>query len=277
MGLIPRSAALVVAAVSVVAALDAVAADSTLDEIRGRGVLRTGVIDYPPNWYRNKQTGGWEGFMIDALNDIAKVLNVKVEVVETTWANMVLDLQAKKTDIQFGMQANPSRALAVEFAGPLYALSYIMINSKNFDPNNEVKTWDQYNNPRFRVSTALGAGTETGVRRFVPEAQHVSVKSEAEAIMMVQAGRADAFLTMTIAGLVAKAKNPDLGKFVVPLPVQSLPSYAGLRYENDRRWKEFIERWAEWNRLSGTIDKWIKNSMTSLGVNPAEIPPNLTF
>ena len=84
-------------------------------------------------------------------------------------------------------------------------------------------------------------------------------------------------LTMTIAGLVAKAKNPDLGRFVVPSPIQSLPSYAAMRFDQDNRFREFVNRWAEFNRLNGTIDKWIRQSMTSLGVNPNDIPPNFTF
>ena len=53
---------------------------------------------------------------------VAKEMGVKAVPVETTWATCVLDLQASKADVQFGLQATPKRALEIDFAGPLYNL-----------------------------------------------------------------------------------------------------------------------------------------------------------
>ena len=160
----------------------AVAAESNMEQIKRTGVLRAGVIQYAPNWYRNPQSGQWEGFMVDAVRDMAKVMQVQPEFVETSWATMVLDLQSNKTDIQFGMQATPERALAVYFAGPLYSLSYLMINNKNFDAKNDPRTWEDYNNPKIRVASPRGTG-ELAVVRFVPGAEHVLLASEADAVL----------------------------------------------------------------------------------------------
>ena len=38
-----------------------------------------------------------------------------VEIIESTWGNSVLDLQANKIDIMFGLSPTPSRALILEF------------------------------------------------------------------------------------------------------------------------------------------------------------------
>ena len=85
-------------------------AESTFDQIKRTGELRYGAIDYPPNWYRDKTSGKWTGFLVEMVEDIAKEMGVEAVPVETTWATCVLDLQSNKTDLQFGLQATPKRA-----------------------------------------------------------------------------------------------------------------------------------------------------------------------
>ena len=80
--------------------------------------LRYGAIDYPPNWFRDKANGKWTGFLVEMVEDIAKEMGVEAVPVETTWASCVLDLQSNKTDLQFGLQATPKRALVIGFAAP---------------------------------------------------------------------------------------------------------------------------------------------------------------
>ena len=77
-------------------------AESTFDQIKRTGELHYGAIDYPPNWFRDKTTGKWQGFLVEVAEDVAKEIGVKAVPVETTWATCVLDLQANKTDVQFG-------------------------------------------------------------------------------------------------------------------------------------------------------------------------------
>jgi len=65
--------------------------------------LRYGAIDYPPNWFRDKVSGKWTGFLVGMLEDIAKEMGAEAVPVETTWASCVLDFQSNKTDLQFGL------------------------------------------------------------------------------------------------------------------------------------------------------------------------------
>ena len=72
------------------------AAESTWDQIKRSGKLRYGAVDYPPNWYRDKTSGKWTGFLVEMVEDVAKEMGVEAVPVETTWATCVLDLQANK-------------------------------------------------------------------------------------------------------------------------------------------------------------------------------------
>lgn len=56
-----------------------------LDQIKRTGELRYGAIDYPPNWFRDKTTGKWQGFLVEVVEDVAKEMGVKAVPVETTW------------------------------------------------------------------------------------------------------------------------------------------------------------------------------------------------
>src|ERR1700738_5550788 len=92
------------------------AAESTWDQIKRSGKLRYGAVDYPPNWFRDKASGKWTGFLVEMVEDVAKEMGVEAVPVETTWATCVLDLQSNKNDLQFGLQATPKTALVIDFA-----------------------------------------------------------------------------------------------------------------------------------------------------------------
>jgi polar amino acid transport system substrate-binding protein len=61
-----------------------------------------------------------------------------------------------------------------------------------------------------------------------------------------------------LACMVAKDRNPVLGDFVNPTPRAALPSYIGLRPENDSRFQNFLNLWAQWNTTLGYNDKRIR-------------------
>jgi polar amino acid transport system substrate-binding protein len=164
-----------------------------------------GVIAYPPNSFINTKTGKWEGFTVDMGNDIASVMGVTLELTETTFGNAVLDLQANKIDFQFGLQATPLRAMSIDFAGPVYELSYSVIMNKQFNG----KTWADFNKPDVKIAVITGSSSALAVRMYAPRAQRVELKEMAETILAVQAGRADALGDMAIAALVAKVRNPQ--------------------------------------------------------------------
>src|SRR4029077_7585918 len=138
------------AAFAAAVALAAVSAEaeSTWDQIKRTGKLRYGAVDYPHNWLRDKASGKWTGFLVERVEDVAKEMGVEAVPVETTWATCVLDLQSNKTDLQFGLQATPKRALVIDFAGPAYNLYWYAVNHKGFTAS----VWEDYNKPEVKVA-----------------------------------------------------------------------------------------------------------------------------
>jgi len=246
--------------------------ESTWDLIKRNGKVRMGVFDYPPYFLRDKASGDWVGAMVEMGKDIAKELDVKLETVETGgWAEAVLSLQSNKVDMNFGLQATPKRATAIDFAGPIYWIEWVTVNNPKFHG----KVWADYNKPEVKVAVMQGSSDELLLRKIAPKATRVELKDVAQIVLATSSGRADAFTTTVLASMVAKVKNPGLGEFVNPTPRVALPGYIGMRLEDDQRFQKFLNRWAEWNIMLGYNETRMKESLKTLGID--EIPPTVSF
>jgi len=73
-----------------------------LDRIMDSKVIRVGTPgDYRPFAIKTDK-GGYEGHDIDVIEAMAKGLGVKIEYVQTSWPNLMKDLQADKFDVAVG-------------------------------------------------------------------------------------------------------------------------------------------------------------------------------
>ena len=245
--------------------------DSTWELIKKSGQVRMGVFEYPPYFVRNKTSGEWEGAMVDMGKDIANELKVKYAPVEVGgFAEAVLSLQAGKVDMNFGLQATPVRATAIDFAGPIYWIEWVTVNNPNFHGKN----WEDYNKSDVKVAVMTGTSDELLLRKMAPKATRVEFKLIADVALAVSSGRADAFTTTVLASMVMKQKNPQLGEFMNPKPRVALPGYIGLRLDDDQRWVKFLNRWAEWNILLGHNERRMREALAKDGL---EVPSTVSF
>lgn len=246
--------------------------DSTWDLIKKNGKVRMGVFEYPPYFLRDKASGEWVGAMVEMGKDIAKELKVTYEPVEVGgFAEAVLSLQAGKVDMNFGLQATPLRATAIDFAGPIYWIEWVTVNNPKFHG----KVWADYNKPEVKVAVMTGTSDSLLLSKMAPKATKIEMQDIAQVALAVSSGRADAFTTTVLASMVMKTKNPGLGDFVNPTPRVALPGYIGLRLEEDQRWSKFLNRWAEWNILLGHNETRMRASLKTMGIE--EIPSTVSF
>jgi cyclohexadienyl dehydratase len=78
-------------------------ASSRLDDIIKRGTLRIGMTgDYLPFTYLDKTTSKFRGFDVDMAEALGKALGVKVEYIQTAWAQLMKDFEADNFDIAMG-------------------------------------------------------------------------------------------------------------------------------------------------------------------------------
>ena len=246
--------------------------ESTWDLIKRTGKVRMGVFEFPPYFVRDKASGEWVGAMVEMGKDIAKELKVTFEPVEVGgFAEAVLSLQAGKVDMNFGLQATPLRATAIDFAGPIYWIEWVTVNNPKF----KAKVWADYNKPEVKVAVMTGTSDSLLLSKMAPKATKIEMQDISQVALAASSGRADAFTTTVLARMVMKSKNPGLGDFVNPTPRVALPGYIGMRLEDDARWSKFLNRWAEWNILLGHNETRMRASLKTMGIE--EIPATVSF
>lgn len=250
-------------------------AQSTVEKIKARGTLRIpAILNETPYFNKDPRTGEWSGFVIDMASDIAKTLNVKLEVVESSWANAILDVQSGKVDMAFAVTATPPRALAVSFSSATYYNSFVIVSAK---PELAGKPWSELNDPKFTFAVDLGSAQDIISQQYLPKAKMLRFKTRDEAIVAVATGKADGLVNTMLNGLVMAKKAPALGKVLVPTPVLSTPSVVAVNHASDGIWKGFVSGWADYNRRIGNNQTWIVKSLAPHGVTLDDMPVGFGF
>lgn len=251
------------------------AADNTLDRIRSTKVLRIAVLPGElPYFNKDLATGTWSGFSIEMANDIAKLLDVKLEFTESTYGNSILDLQANKIDLGFALNPTPQRALVVDFTNLVFPHPFGAMLKKGL----EAKTWADINKPEVRIAVDVGSANEAVARRFAPNATIKSMKSRDEVMLEMASGRVDVVVNALVLGLTAIAKNPSLGTYkILQSPSVTVSSSCAVRHEQDKHWRDFLSVWIDYNRGVGQMREWFVKGLALSGVKPEDVPVELSI
>src|ERR1700753_1748277 len=251
------------------------ATDNTLDNIRVAKVLRIAVLPGElPYFSKDLATGTWSGFSIEMANDIAKLLDVKLEYTESTYGNSILDLQANKIDLGFALNPTPQRALVVDFTNLVFPHPFGAMLRKGL----EAKTWADINKPEVKIAVGVGCDNETVARRFAPNATITSLKTRDDVMLQMASGRVDCVVNALVLGLTAIAKNPSLGSYkILQSPSVAIPSAMAVRRESDKRWRDFLSVWVDYTRGIGQMREWFVKGMSQSGAKPEAVPVELNI
>lgn len=244
-------------------------AASSLERVKASGTLRIGAVaDGAPYYQKSLTDGSWRGFYIDICKKLADDLGVKLAITETTWGNSVLDLQADKIDVFFGLNPTPERQKVIDFSGPVFKNAFTLIARKGV----EGKSWEDFDKPEMRIAVDAGSSHDSAVTRHTPKAQITRLKTASDATAAVQAGRVDAQCLVLVLAMSLRAKNPAIGELVLPSPIDATTSNAGFRREDDQAWREFVTKWIVTNRESGFVKDAIIRNMALVGVKESDFP-----
>ena len=244
--------------------------EATFDRIKRTGVLRIAALPGETPFFRKDlATGEWSGVAMNMARSIAGAMGAKLEYVESTYANSVLDLQSNKIDLAFALNPTPQRALAIGFTRAYYMHPFGYVARRGFT----AKTWEDLNKPEIRVVSLIGSLTDVLLARYAPKAQVLGVKTGDDAILQMQAGRADCVMYALIQALSVSAKAPMLEQVtLLQGPFVALPSAMGVQTEPDRRWRDFLDCWTDFNNGTRQVGAWMREGLLAMGVKPENIP-----
>jgi polar amino acid transport system substrate-binding protein len=224
-----------------------------------------------PFFHKDLATDEWSGVAIDMAKSIATPFNARLEYVESTYANSVLDLQANKIDLAFALNPTPERALAIGFTHAYYMHPFGFVARRGF----AARTWEDLDKPEVRVVSLIGSLTDVLLARYAPKAQVLGAKQGDDAVLLMQAGRADCIMYALIQALSVSARAPMLEQVtLLQAPYVALPSAMGVRMEPDRRWRDCLNSWADYNTGTRQVGAWMRQSLLAMGVKAESIPAN---
>ncbi|MGA7866906.1 MAG: hypothetical protein WCA23_23440, partial [Stellaceae bacterium] len=72
-------------------------------------------------------------------------------------------------------------------------------------------------------------------------------------------------------------KNPQIGDLVVPTPQVRTAVCPALPDDDDRRFRGVVDAWNEDNYGIGQIRNWIMAGLAELGIEPSDLPSDVSF
>jgi polar amino acid transport system substrate-binding protein len=267
----------VVAAIGILAfgAASAQDAETSLARVQRTKVLRLGAIAGAiPYFAKDLATSKWEGFGPDFGESLARSLGAKVEYVETTWGNAVLDLQANKIDAMFGMAPTPQRMEVVNFSDTLFENTYTVVCKAGVPQ----KSWEQLNSPDMKIVVDVGSSHDQLATRLLPKADVTRLENSGAATMSLQTGRSDCQILVVLLAQPLLAKRASIGTMYIPQPVYTAPVSIGLRKDTDPGMQKAVNAWLKEYRARGEVRGVILKNMEKLaGVPATAFPAEIKF
>jgi polar amino acid transport system substrate-binding protein len=167
-------------------------AESTIEQVMKRGVLKVGMSTFVP-WAMNDKNGQLVGFEIDVAKRLAADLGVKVEFVPTKWAGIIPALLTGKFDVIIGgMSIQPSRNQKVNFSIPYDYTGQAIVAHKQLAAG--FKSIEDFNKPEVTLAARLGSTSVNAAKKYMPKAKLTLFDDESQAYQEVINGKAHAMV-----------------------------------------------------------------------------------
>ncbi len=252
--------ALATAALMLLPAQSMAQGKSRLAQILERGTLRVGTTgDFNPMSIKDTATNTYTGFDIEAMNQLAADMGVKVEYVPAEWATLVNGIVSDRFDIFSGASLSMARAKTVAFSDPyLFAGTVPMVSKKT---GAALTTWDSINNPNVTVAVLMGTVFEQQARAHFPKARVRAVEKPATGYQEVLAGRAQVTVTSNVEAATLMKTYPDLQVVGSAAEMRNKRPFAYPMPQGDHAWVTFVNNWISLKDAEGFFDgleaKWL--------------------
>ena len=211
----------------VLAGAAAVAEDSDLAYVQGKGKLVIGITDFEPMDYKDAD-GNWIGFDADLAKAFAAKLGVEAEFVEIDWDNKILELDGKTIDCVWnGMTLTDEVTSSMECSKAYANNAQIVIVPAD-------KAADYADVAAMSALTfAVGAGSAG--EAVVNELGYAAtpVKAQSDAVMEVAAGTSDAAVIDSLMAAAMVGEGTGYANLTYTFPLNSEEYGVGFRKGSD--------------------------------------------
>jgi ABC-type amino acid transport substrate-binding protein len=238
--------------------------DSSLSKVRKEGVMRVGYSQTGPWFYKDAKTGDLGGIYKDAVDRLAKEMEVKVDYKEVTFQNSTVGLRKGDYDLYgSSLTYTLARALVVDYVGPLWSKGSLLMVHK--DNAAKYKKLADFNDPKVTFSVVAGGSEEPRIPILFPNAKLITTSGQVVlGAEPVRAKKADVWMSGDSDVLLFAKRNSWAHVFEPGAPIDKRPNTWAVRY-GDAEWKHFLDFWAVFMTVNGEMERLFKLHMEKLG------------
>jgi len=258
-------------------AAPASALEGTLKKVKDSGVITIGHRDssIPFSYYDDKQKPVGYAMdicykIVDAVKADLKMPNLQVKLLPVTSATRIPLMANGTIDLECGSTTNNAeRKKQVDFGMTYYVVKYRYVSKKS-------SHMDKIDDLKGKTVVSTAGTTDMQALNVLNTTRNfgmniLSAKDHGEAFLMVETGRATAFLMddILLSGLVANSKSPS--EFTISSESLGLEPYSLMLRKDDPEFKKLVSDAMSKLYTSGEImkiyDKWFMNPIPPKGIN----------
>ena len=238
--------------------------DSSLAKIRKEGVMRVGFSQTGPWFYKDAKSGELGGIYKDAVERLAKEMEVKVDWKEVTFQNSTVGLRKGDYDLYgSSLTYTTARAVVVDYVGPLWAKGSLLMVHK--DNAGRFKKLSDFDDPKVTFSVVAGGSEEPRIPILFPKAKLITTAGQVVlGAEPVRAKRADVWMSGDSDVLLFANRNNWAHVFEPNVPIDKRPNTWAVRY-GDTEWKHFLDMYGAFLVVNGEMERLFKMHMEKLG------------
>lgn len=223
----------------------------TMDAVIDRGTLRIGIAeeDFLP-WIGRDRAGKLLGFEVDVAHDLARVLGVRPEFVETPFADLLNDLLAGRFDVIISAYSiTAERARLALFSAPYGQTDYYLLLDRNKLPKSAAE--GDYDAEGFKVGVIADTIGEDIAARSFTKAEIVPFPDDNASREALSKGEVGAIIAATPIPNFMMLAEP--GRYAIGSEELYSSSEALAVRPDSLRFVNFIDAWIEENRANGRL------------------------
>jgi len=225
-----------------------------IQEIRDRGKITIAtILKFPPEMYRDPDTGEPAGYDVEIMKMIAQDLEVELDLVDVEWEAILPGVASGKYDTTLcGIVNKPSRLLTFEFTrGYVPYDQWLLVRADETATN-----WRELNVAGKKITAQIGASAEYRARDAFPKAEIVPLKVP-ECMLEVEAGRADGCVIEVYLAAPFAAQHPNTK--VLGYPEDEAGGLLAREWgcipvrRNEHTFLHYLDAWIGWYWTRGTL------------------------
>ena len=200
---------------------------SVYDRVMKNRTIKCGYIVYPPETIKDPNTGALSGTVVETMEAVGKVLDIKIEwAEEVPFTNLFEGVKTGRIDaLCSGLYENPQRAQAVLFSLPTnYGVTYAFSRA---DDNRFDSDLNLINSASVKIAMIDGEIAQSIANKKFPEAEQVALPQLTDISMVLEtvaSGKADVAFLQKGPAKGFLSNNPGKVKLIGQKPVQAFPA-----------------------------------------------------